>query len=132
MIQLTNADELRETNGTGTGTFVMAGGTFHEGAGTTTGTAPVLTDTHIDYTGSGASTLTARGASAGVLSGNISTGQTLQLFSDCSVNTSRTVASSFTNAGTIILDTVSCNNSISCGTYPRHRRQLVSPVRARG
>jgi hypothetical protein len=99
---------------TGTGDFSMAGGTFHEGAGTTSGTPPTLTDTNIAYAGKGASTLTARGDTAGVtLSGNIGTAQTLQMYADCTRHSARTVNNSFTNAGTIVMDSITCNNNVS-------------------
>ena len=112
------------TNGTGgsingVGTLAMEGsplGTYHQGTGTVTGTPPLLTDTNIAYSGAGASTLIARGTNGGTLTGNIATGQTLDLFADCSFHSQRNVTASFTNAGTINFDSPACSNNASLVT----------------
>ncbi len=102
----------------GTGALVMNGGTFHQGMGTTSGTAPVvLTATSIDYTGTGSSTVLVRSTS-GELTGDIAAGQTLIVQSDCFVNTSRSLPADVTNDGTIILRSSGCgtSNTLSSAT----------------
>jgi hypothetical protein len=90
--------------GTGTGDlFIGSGTSFTEGAGTTSGTQPVIVDDgSLSYTGSGSSLIRARGQGT-TLSGNISAGQTLSIESTTSENAETKVAASFTNAGSIVL-----------------------------
>ncbi len=83
---------------------------FTEGNGKTSGTLPVLLKSDaLTYTGSGASTITVR--LTGTIAGNISSGQTLQLQSQCGENTVEKASGSYTNAGAITL------TSIGCGGY---------------
>ncbi len=117
------------TNGTGgkivaglTGNvFLEQGSTFTEGAGTTSGTKPViLRDAALVYTGSGASLITQHGE-GNTLSGNISSGQSLVLESTNGEHVKTTASASFTNAGTITLTKSETSNNnarltISSGT----------------
>jgi hypothetical protein len=107
---LTVSDEGSVVNGTG-GTiaggasgqvFLEPSTAFTEGAGTTTGTLPVIIDSgSLDYTGSGASTIAQRGT-AGTLTGASSSGQTL-LIENVSNQTANVTATSFTNGGTLTM-----------------------------
>jgi hypothetical protein len=95
--------------GSGTGALDQTEGTFNQGLGTTTGSEPVILDrAALHYTGTGASTIALRGASA--LSGTLSVGQTLSIQSTCSENTTATAAASFSSSGTIDL-----TNGDGCG-----------------
>jgi fibronectin-binding autotransporter adhesin len=86
--------------GTGSGNLSMTGGTFTQGAGTTSGTQPVFVDNGtLAYTGSGASLIRLRGTDT--LSGNLVSGQSLMLESTCGANLIATAAVSFSNAGSI-------------------------------
>ncbi len=93
----------------GTGHLVQSGGTFNEDAGKTTGEPVYLEGGALHYTGSGASSIAARGSDT--LSGEVAKGQTLTLQSTCSAN-AETTASSLTNSGTLIL-----TNGDSCANY---------------
>ncbi len=116
--RLTLESESSAVNGTGGS---IAGGTtgyllaqpktaFTQGAGTTSGTEPVLIkEGALTYTGTGASTITVRDVST--LSGNLAAGQTLNLQGECGENTRVEASASYTNAGTITLA------SSSCGAY---------------
>jgi len=109
--QLTASNKTSITNGaggsilaTGTGDVFMTGvGTkFVEGAGTTSGTLPVFVDDGaLEYTGSGASTIAARGTDS--LAGNLSAGQKLVIQSTCSENATATAAAGYSNGGAIAL-----------------------------
>ncbi|HTU30344.1 MAG TPA: hypothetical protein VMF07_13255, partial [Solirubrobacteraceae bacterium] len=108
------------TTGGGTGDLTMNGGSYMQGAGTTspatldpTNPAVILDGTSLSYTGTGASSIIARGTFA--LSGNLSAAQnlTVQATDFCSgaVNATADVAASLTNAGTIQLtQTGGCTN----------------------
>jgi fibronectin-binding autotransporter adhesin len=93
-----------ETGGTitatGTGVLEQTTGTFNQGEGKTSGTV-ILDDLALNYTGTGASTIKLRGASA--LSGNVAAEQLLFLESTCSEHAIVTAAGSFTNSSTIDL-----------------------------
>ncbi len=123
--QLTVAGKGSLTNGTGGKITAAAGGdvflsnagtTFTEGAGTTGGasTKPViLDDAALVYTGSGSSAIFQRGE-GGTLTGNISSGQSLTLETDCAENTKTTAASGFTNAGSITMtNTETCADNVT-------------------
>jgi hypothetical protein len=115
--QLTVSNEGALTNGAG-GAIVATGGSdvlmgsgtsFTEGAGTTSGTQPVIVDDGaLGYTGGGKSLIALRGSSK--LSGNLASEQSLSIESTCSENVVATAAASFTNAGTITL-----TNGDGCG-----------------
>ncbi len=115
--QLTVSNGGSFTNGTG-GSITATGGSdvlmdsgtsFTEGAGTTSGTKPVIVDDGaLAYTGEGASTIAVHGS--GTLSGNLGTEQTLSIESTCSEHAVQTAAASFTNAGNIKL-----TNGDGCG-----------------
>jgi filamentous hemagglutinin len=116
-VQLTVSNAGSFTNGAGgkvaaTGSadlFIGSGTSFSEGAGTTSGSKPVIVDDGtLTYTGSGASAIALHGSSA--LSGSLSAGQSLSVESTCSENVIATAAASFTNAGTITL-----TNGDGCG-----------------
>jgi hypothetical protein len=75
---------------------------FAEGAGTTSGTLPVIVDASaLKYEGAGASVIAIRGAST--LAGNLSSGQSLQIQSTSGENAHVTAAKSFSSAGSIAL-----------------------------
>ena len=127
--QLTLSNKASVVNGAGgkiaaTGTanvFVGSGTSFTQGAGTTSGTKPVIVDdAALTYSGSGASTIAARGEGT-TLSGNLSSGQSLSIESTSSENAKTTAAASFSNGGSISLtngDTASngATLAISSGT----------------
>ena len=79
-----------------------SGTTFKQGAGTTSGSLPVVVDdAALDYTGGGASLLALRGTST--LAGNLSAGQSLQIQSTTGENAHVSAAASLSNGGTIAL-----------------------------
>ena len=90
-------------NGTGTGTLSLASGTsFTEGAGTASGTQPVIVnDGTLSYTGGGESFIKLRGTST--LSGTSVSGQSLSIESTSGENAIVTANPSFTNGGSIKL-----------------------------
>jgi len=90
-------------NGTGTGDLLLASGTsFTEGAGTTSGTQPVIVDdSTLTYTGGGESLIKLRGTST--LSGTSSAGQSLSIESTGGENANVTASPSFSNGGSIKL-----------------------------
>ena len=98
--------------GTGSGNLFQSGGTFTEGAGTTSGTKPVIVDDGtLSYTGSGASTIALRGVEGkALLSGTTSSGQSLLIESTCAEHAIVTASTGFTNGGTITL-----TNGDTCG-----------------
>jgi hypothetical protein len=104
------------TNGTGgtiaaagSGDVVLSGATFTEGAGTTSGTQPVVVDDGtLNYAGTGASVIALRGNTA--LSGTLGSAQTLSIQSTCSENVVATAAEGTVNGGTIKL-----TNGDGCG-----------------
>ncbi len=107
---LTVSDQGSVTNGsggsiagTGSGDVLMASGTsFTEGAGTTSGTKPVIVDdATLAYTGAGAGPISLRGSSN--LSGTSSPGQSLSIESTSGENAVATAPSGFTNGGSITL-----------------------------
>ncbi len=103
---------------TGSGLLQLDGGnTFNEGAGTTTGTEPVLLlgpssgttgQVKLHYTGTGASTIAAEGL--GSLDGTMSTGQTLDVLGTCSNNANEVIDQPMTTTGTIDLSSIGCGN----------------------
>jgi hypothetical protein len=106
--------------GTGSGTVLIEPETaFTEGAGTTSGTKPVIVrDAALTYSGAGASAITARGESS-TLTGASSAGQSLTIEGTSSENAKTTAASGFTNAGSITLTTNSATGAtlvVSSGT----------------
>jgi hypothetical protein len=97
-----------------TGELAVAGGTFTEGAGTTTGKLPVvITNTALVYEGSGESTIGTRGE-ATTITGSLAAKQSLLVQSTCLSHARLTAAASFTNAGSITLTNFDhCNNNAS-------------------
>ena len=92
--------------------------TFNQGAGTTSGTEPVLLlgpssgttgGVALHYTGTGASTITTEGL--GSLDGTMSTGQILDVFGTCSNNANEVIDKPMTTTGTIDLSSISCGNA---------------------
>jgi hypothetical protein len=104
-------NESGKISATGSGLLELEPKTaFTEGAGTTSGTQPVLIkEGALSYTGSGASTIAIRETST--LSGNLAAGQTLNLQGECGEDTRVEASASYTNAGTITLE------SGTCGSY---------------
>jgi fibronectin-binding autotransporter adhesin len=96
--------------GTGSGdVFIGAGTSFTEGAGTTSGTKPVIVDdATLNYTGSGKSQIALHGSDS--LTGSLGAEQSLSIESTCSENAVATAGASFTNAGAIAL-----TNGDGCG-----------------
>ncbi len=88
--------------GSGSGDVFLAGGKFTEGAGTTSGSKPVIVDDgSTSYTGTGASAIAMHGE--GTLSGTSSSGQTLSIESTGGENAVAKVTSGFVNGGAITL-----------------------------
>jgi fibronectin-binding autotransporter adhesin len=116
-LQITGENAVTNATGgkvlaTGTGAVVLSGAatTFTEGAGTTSGTRPVIVeDGSLDYTGAGEGPIALRGA--GKLAGTSSAGQSLALESTCAKNTPVTAPAGFANGGTLTL-----TNGDGCGT----------------
>jgi hypothetical protein len=115
--QLTVSNSGSITNGTGgsitatgTGKISMSSGTsFTEGAGTTSGTKPVVVDDGtLAYTGAGQGLIALHGSST--LSGKLTAVQSLLIESTCGENATATAATGFTNNGTITL-----TNGDGCG-----------------
>jgi hypothetical protein len=107
--------------------FVPSGATFNEGAGTTSGSQPVIVEQGtLNYTGSGASTIRARSYTT-PLSGNISAGQSL-LIEGC-VGSGYPgyveAAKGFSNAGTITLTSAE-HGGVDCGGNDASRLTLAS------
>jgi len=104
---------------TGTGLLQLDGGnTFNQGAGTTTGTEPVLLvgpssgttgGAALYYTGTGTSTIAVEGL--GSLDGTMSTGQILNVLGTCSNNANEVVDKPMTTTGTIDLSSTGCGNA---------------------
>jgi hypothetical protein len=93
----------------GAGGVVLSGATFTQGAGTTSGTKPVIDDDGaLKYTGGGKSFIALRGTST--LSGNLDAVQSISIESTCSENTTVTASKAFSSAGTITL-----TNGDGCG-----------------
>jgi hypothetical protein len=83
---------------------------FTQGNGTNTGTPPVVSG-GVNYTGTGASTILA--VSSGTVSGNLAAGQTLRIQGGGGYGPAAWgAAGSFTNAGTISLQTTDTNYSL--------------------
>lgn len=93
-------------NSIGTGTVVVFT-TYEQGAGTTSGTAPVnVACGGLKYTGTGASTVLVSAGSN--MTGSVANGQTLRITG--SVN-----SPAFSNAGTIVLDQSASNPTLNSG-----------------
>jgi fibronectin-binding autotransporter adhesin len=105
-------------NATGSGVLELNGGnTYNQGAGTTTGTEPVLLagpaassgGIALHYTGAGSSLITTNGA--GTLDGTISSGQTLNVVGVCSNNADEVLDAPVTSTGTIAMTSAQCGNA---------------------
>ncbi len=105
-------------NATGSGELVLDGGNiYNQGAGTTTGTEPVLLsgtpgstgDVALHYTGAGSSVVTTEGDDT--IDGNISAGQTLDVVGVCSDNADLTLDQPVTSTGTIVMTSAGCGNA---------------------
>jgi hypothetical protein len=119
---------------TGSGDVLMEPGTsFTEGAGTTSGTKPVIVrDGALSYTGAGSSAIAVHGE-GGTLSGNLSSGQSLSIESTIGEHAKVTVGAGFSNAGSITLtngDTASNNATlvISTGTLSNSGTITTEPA----
>ncbi|MDQ6806643.1 MAG: hypothetical protein M3065_17135 [Actinomycetota bacterium] len=89
-------------NATGSGVLSTTG-TFNQGAGTTSGTPPIVDGGALNFTGAGASTFVVQHAVA--LSGNIASSQAITVHGiNFTGNTNVTAAAGFTNAGRITID----------------------------
>ena len=95
--------------GTGSGHVLVDGSTFDEGAGTTSGSEPVVSeDGTIEYTGSGASHIVARNYQS-KLKGSLSAGQTFTIEGTCSSYAYVATEGDVTNGGTIVLTSGGCS-----------------------
>ena len=95
-------------NVSSTGSGTLRAVNFEQGAGTTTGTAPVTVDCGaLKYIGTGISTI--RVNTSATMTGNIAAGQTLRIAGQ--VN-----GGAFINAGTIVLDQSGSNPTLNTGT----------------
>jgi len=110
-VTLNVSEKAKVVNGTG-GSIVGAGSgvvlvkgsetSFTQGAGTTSGSLPVVVDdAALDYTGAGAGLVALRGTST--LAGNLSSGQSLQIQSTSGENAHVSAGASFVNGGSIAL-----------------------------
>ena len=87
---------------TGSGDVFLAAAKFTEGAGTTSGSKPVIVDDgSTSYTGAGASAIAVHGE--GTLSGTSSSGQTLSIESTGGENALEKVTGGFVNGGAVTL-----------------------------
>jgi hypothetical protein len=109
---VTNGTGGKIAGGTSGAVVLSTGSSFSEGAGTTSGTLPVILDNSaLSYEASGGeSTIAVRGEGS-TLSGTSSAKQSLLLQSTCGENVRVTAASGFTNAGSIAL-----TKADGCGT----------------
>ncbi len=89
----------------GAGTFVMDNDTFNLNGGTITG-VPVLSDSKLVTSPSSTGTGAVSTRRASTLSGNIAAGQTVLVQSSSNATATLTAANSFTNSGTITLQTL--------------------------
>ncbi len=137
--QLTVSNKAALENGTGgsivaTGSadVLMSSTTFTEGAGTTSGSKPVIVDDGtLAYTGKGKSLIALHGSS--VLSGNVAFEQALSIESTCSENATTTAGASFKNGGTITLTNGDgCGDSatliVSSGTLTNSGKLVTEPA----
>jgi hypothetical protein len=136
-LTVANKDSLTNGSGgsivaTGSGKVAVASGaTFTEGAGTTSGTKPVVVDDGtLAYTGGGKSLIALRGSST--LKGNLGAVQSLSIESTCAEHAVTTAGASFTNAGTITLTNGDgCGNNatlaISSGTLTNSGKIVTEP-----
>ncbi len=106
--------------GSGSG-HLSVHGTFVQGAGTTSGTEPVVVEGGtLEYTGSGESHVIARGAT-NYLKGSLSAPQTLTIEGDCASSYAYLRASTdVTNAGTIALHSAGCEHAVYVDTEGGH------------
>ena len=110
----------------------LSGGTFTEGAGTTSGTKPVIVDDGtLNYTGEGKSTIALHGSST--LTGNLAASQSLLIESTCGEHALATAGASFTNSGTITLTNGDgCGNNatlaLSAGTLTNSGKIITEPA----
>jgi hypothetical protein len=94
----------------GNGALTESGGAFNQGAGTTSGSEPViLENTALHYTGKGASTIAVRGE-GNTLKGSVGGSQVLSVQSTCGAHAKETVTGNYSNYGTIDL-----TNGDGCG-----------------
>ena len=122
VVEVANGDVLdlytgSFTNGSG-GSVVGVGsghllvkGTFVEGAGTTSGSEPVVSENGtVEYVGSGASRVVARHYYTS-LKGNLSAGQTLVIEGDCTQEAGVYAVEDVSSAGTIVLTSGGCSRA---------------------
>jgi len=103
--------------GVGTGAVTFASGTtYTQGAGTTSGSQPVIVDdASLVYTGAGASFVKVRGISS--LSGDVSSGQSVSVESTCGEHAYLTAPASWSSAGAITLTNGDgCSNNATLTT----------------
>jgi len=101
---------INDTGGkiAGVGTGTLSAVNFEQGAGTTTGTAPVTMNCGaLKYVGTGASTV--RVPTSATMTGNLAAGQTISIAGQLN-------SGAFTNAGTIVLDQSTSSPTLNSGT----------------
>jgi PKD domain/IPT/TIG domain len=112
----------------GANVLVPGGSTFNEGAGTTSGSQPVIVEqAALNYTGSGASVIRARSYTT-QLTGNISSGQSL-LIEGCvgsGYPAYVEAATGFSNGGTIALTSAERGGTTDCGGNDASRLTVAS------
>jgi hypothetical protein len=115
-LQATNKDSVINGTGghivaTGSGALLETGGSsFVQGAGTTSGTLPVIVDDGaLSYEGSGESTIALRGGST--LKGASVAKQVLLIQSNFSEDNLTTAATGFTNGGSMTLENIEAGNN---------------------
>src|SRR5271166_5322506 len=95
--------------GSGSGHLAVTGGTFVEGAGTTSGPEPVVAEGGtVEYAGSGESHVIAR-RNASYLEGSLAAGQTFTLEGTCAGTAQVYTQGNVANAGTIALTSGGCS-----------------------
>src|SRR5580692_5937373 len=112
----------------GANVLIPSGATFNEGAGTTSGTQPVIVESAtLNYTGSGASVIRLRSYTS-QLSGNISSGQLLAIEGCAGGGYPAYVeaVSGFSNAGTIKLTSAKYSGTTDCGGNDASKLTLES------
>lgn len=119
----TGASVKNDTGGSieGTGSGHLSVLNYEQGAGTTSGAAPVrIPCGSLKYSGSGASVVQVNGGGT-PMTGNVAAGQTLRLVGGIS-------SGPFTNAGTIVFDQSASSPSVNAGTLTNTGKiELVGP-----
>jgi len=113
---------INDTGGkiVGVGTGTLSALNFEQGAGTTSGTAPVTMNCgSLKYVGTGVSTV--RVPSSATMTGNLAAGQVLSIAGQLN-------SGSFTNAGTVVFDQSASSPTLNTGTVTNAGKiELLGP-----